>query len=95
MATSTLGTGVQDHDITKTKTTKAFTTDGNPGNPLEDWRVGMNIDDARDACKNSNSGFTCAVLCSDGYVCTLTSIRAGFKMFWGTEICPEHQSYVT
>ena len=77
--------GVQDHDIIKTKTTKTITTDENSGNSLEDWRVGMTIDDAKDACKNSKSGFTCAVLCSGGCVCTLASIRAGFKMIWGTE----------
>ena len=52
----------------------------------------MTIDDAKDACRNSESEFTCAVLCSGGCVCTLASIRAGFKMIWGTEICPEHQS---
>ena len=55
----------------------------------------MTIDNAKDACKNSNPGFTCAVLCSGGCVCTLASIRAGFKMIWGTERCPEHQSHVT
>jgi hypothetical protein len=97
VTTSTLGTGVQDHDrkITKTNTTKAITTDDNSGKSLEDWRVGMTIDDAKYACRNSDSGFTCAVLCSGGCVCTLASIRAGFKMIWGTEICPDHQSHVT
>ena len=46
-ATSTLGTGVQDHDIIKTKTTKTITTDERSVNSLEDWRVGMTIDDAK------------------------------------------------
>ena len=44
--------GVQDHDIIKAKTTKTITTDENSGNSLEDWRVDMTIDDAKDACKN-------------------------------------------
>ena len=55
----------------------------------------MIIDDAKDACRNSGSGFTCAVLCSGGCVCTLASIRTGFEIIWGTEICPKHQSHVT
>ena len=64
---------------------------------LQRWRSSMSISD-RDAtarCKTSNSGFTCAVLNSGGCVCTLASIRAGFKIIWGTEICPQHKNSST
>ena len=76
-----------------TITTKTITlhVDENSGNSSEDWRVGMTIDDAKDACRNSDYGFTF----SGGCVCTLASIRAGFEIIWGTEICPKHQSHVT
>ena len=51
-ATSTIDTGVQDHEIIKAKTAKTITADESSGNSLEDWRVGMTIDDVKDACKN-------------------------------------------
>jgi site-specific DNA-cytosine methylase len=58
------------------------------------WREAFSIQDAKTACRSDqvSDPFTCAVLCTGGCLCTVSAIRADFKIIWGTEICPKHKT---